>query len=247
MPSVVLTIQHTPVCPPARVGDWLTAAGCVLDIRHPYADGPLPKSLDGFAGLLVLGGEMGADDDDRFPWLGPTKALLSEAVRREVPTLAICLGHQLLAVAEGGTVAPAPAGPQIGLHAVRPSPAAAHDPLFGPLGIGARAAHWNNDLVTTPPPGVVELARTDAGLQAYRLGERVWAVQFHPEVDVDILRAWADADVTAGLISRELVGKRLAAVAAADLELVRTWRRMTDSFAHIVTARSDWLPGRTPV
>ncbi len=216
------------------MGAWLEAAGCRLDVRRGYAGDALPADLAGYDGFLVLGGEMGAYDDAACDWLAPTKQLLSDAVRRDLPTLAVCLGMQLLAVAEGGTVARLAAGPQIGLHAVRPSLSAARDPLFAPLGAGAGAAHWNNDLVTNPPPGAVELARTDAGLQAYRLGERVWAVQFHPEVGVDILRVWAAADVAAGLFPAELAEERLAAVAAADLELVRTWRGVTKSFAHVV-------------
>ena len=207
MPSVVLTIQHTLVCPPARVGDWLTAAGCVLDIRHPYDHVPLPDSLDGFAGLLVLGGEMGAYDDDRHPWLGPTKRLLSEAVRRQVPTLAICLGHQLLAVAAGGAVAPAPAGPQVGLRTVVPAGPGRDYPLFAALGPDWRPSGW-------------------AG--------RSGGVQFHPEVTHAILRSWGAADVLAGLLTAEQVKNRLAEVQSADVDLVQAWSAFTERFAAVV-------------
>lgn len=230
----ILVIQHTSVCPPARAGRWLTVAGCTLDVRRCHVGEPLPTDLAGHDGLLVLGGEMGAYDDERFAWLGPTKDLLSEAVRRDFPTLAICLGAQLLAVAEGGCVTAALDGPQIGLQPVRLSPAAAEDSLFAPLDATSLAVHWNNDLVTMLPTGAVTLSTTDAGVQSYRLGDRVWAVQFHPEVDVTILRRWAKADVAAGLFGTDWAEQRLAAVAAADAQLVAAWRGLTKRFAAAV-------------
>lgn len=234
MPPVVLTIQHTAVCPPARVGEWLTAAGCSLDVRLGPAGDPLPATLDGVAGLVVLGGEMGAYDDARHPRLTPTKTLLSEAVRRQVPTLAICLGHQLLAVAEGGTVARAVTGPQVGRQRHVTEPAAREDRLFSALGPVATAAHWNNDLVTVAPAGAVALSATPGGLGAFRLGEVVWGVQFHPEVTVDILRLWGDADVAAGVLDAATVESRLREVEQADAELVATWGPFVERFAAVV-------------
>ena len=58
----VLTITHSPTESVARLGGWLSGAGLLLDVRSPYEGGPLP-SLRGFAGLLVMGGAMGAYDD----------------------------------------------------------------------------------------------------------------------------------------------------------------------------------------
>lgn len=231
----LLVVQHTAVCPPARVGAWLAEAGCTLDLRRCHLGDALPAHLDDHAGLVVLGGEMGAYDDDRFAWLGATKDLLSAAVRLDLPTLGICLGLQLLAVAEGGTVLTSGLGPQIGLRAVRTTPAARHDPLFGPLPEQAVAAHWNNDTVSIAPVGATVLSTTDAGLQSFRLGARVWAVQFHPEVTVGILGWWAAADVAAGLLTRAHAEQQLSEVAARDRDLQATWRRFTQRFGAVVT------------
>lgn len=232
----LLVVQHTGVCPPARVGAWLAEAGCTLDLRRCHLGDPLPAHLDDHAGLVVLGGEMGAYDDNRFGWLGATKELLSEAVRRDLPTLGICLGLQLLAVAEGGTVVTSGLGSQNGLQAVRPTPAGRRDLLFGPLADQAVAAHWNNDTVSVAPVGATVLSTTDAGLQSFRMGARVWAVQFHPEVTVEILGSWAAADIAAGLLTRSYVEQQLAEVAARDRDLQATWRRFTHRFAGVVAA-----------
>ena len=230
----VLVIQHTVDCPPGRVGDWLTESGCALEVVHPYAGEIQPADLSAYAGLVVLGGEMGAYDDEIAPWLAPTRTLLAEAVGAGVPTLAICLGHQLLAVATGGRVARSASGQQGGTLTVGLLPTAADDPLFADVPTGAVATHWNNDLVVELPPGAVELARTPAGVQALRLGGRAWGVQFHPEVDLGIVRPWAAADVGSGHLTPERAETWLAEVTNADAALVATWRPFVHRFAALL-------------
>jgi GMP synthase (glutamine-hydrolysing) len=231
---LVAVVQHTAVCPPGRVGAWLVAEGCRLEVFRCFAGDGLPTSTAGYDGLLVLGGEMGAYDDAEHPWLPGTRDLLAAAVEVGTPTLAICLGLQLLAVAGGGRVTPAPAGPQIGVRRWEPEPAVATDPLLGGVAAGAPTVHWNNDLVVEPPGGAVVLARSAGTISALRLGHAAWGVQFHPEVDVDTLRLWADADVAAGVLAAGLAEERLAGAARADDDLVRTWRPVAGRFAALL-------------
>lgn len=232
---MILVIQHTAVCPAGRVGDWLREAGCDLEIIRPYAGETQPDDLSAYAGLVVLGGEMGAYDDETAPWLPVTRALLAQAVAQQVPTLATCLGHQLLAVATGGQVAPSPVGQQGGTPAVGLLPAASSDLLFAGVGPDAVAPHWNNDIVTQLPPGAVELARTAAGVQAMRLGDVVWGVQFHPEVDVETVRPWAAADVGAGHLTAERADAWLGEIEANDAALVSSWGPFVHRFAALTS------------
>src|SRR5581483_7883037 len=119
-------------------------AGVGLDV----VDGAeLPSELAGFAGIVVLGGPMSATDDARAPWLPQVRDLLRRAVGDEVPTLAICLGAQLLAVAHGGRVGPNPDGPELGAQLIAKRAAAATDPLFGPLPITPGVIQWHYDAV----------------------------------------------------------------------------------------------------
>src|SRR4051794_16300 len=74
-PCHVLVVQHQDNCPPALIGEWLVEAGCVLDVRRPYAGDALPDDLAAHDAFLVLGGSMGANDDDAHDWLPPTKEL----------------------------------------------------------------------------------------------------------------------------------------------------------------------------
>src|SRR4051812_16370580 len=179
------------------MGEWLVDPGLAIDVRRPYAGASLPQDLTGHVGLLVLGGEMGAYDDADHPWLTDVKALCRGAVADGTPLLGICLGHQLLAVALGGEVAPGPHGQQIGVLDVGWTPEAYVDPLLAPVTAldDVPAVQWNNDVVTRLPEGAVVLARTARGeLQAARFGTAAWGVQWHPEAGVDIIRPWAAHD-----------------------------------------------------
>ncbi len=228
----LLVVEHEAACPPGWMGEWLSEAGVALDVRRPYAGDALPATLSDHAGLLVLGGSMGAEDDDAHPWLPLTKDLVRAAVRDGTPVLGICLGHQLAAVALGGAVAANPRGQQIGVLDVGWADAARTDALLGPLSAPVRAVQWNNDVVTRLPDGAVALAGTPAGeLQAARFAPRVWGVQWHPEAGVEIIGPWADDDRDRAVERGVDVDAYVQAVAAAREEMRRSWRPLATGFA----------------
>lgn len=230
---MVLVVQHDVDGPPGRLGRWLTEAGCDLRVVRGYAGDPLPPSLDHVAGLVVLGGAMGAYDDAVVPWLGATKALLAEAVERGLATLGVCLGHQLLAVACGGRVRPAPE-PQLGVLGLQLTAAATDDPLFGRLPAETSVVHWNDDLVVDAPPDSVVLSTSPAGIQALRVGSHAWGVQFHPEVDPDTVAVWAQHDLAAGRLAADQAAARLAGIRAADASMQRQLAPLVGRFAQRV-------------
>jgi len=239
--SRILVVEHEPQCPPAHVGTWLTDAGAELDVCRPWAGDVLP-GLEAYDGFVVLGGSMGADDDDTCVWLGPVKQLVREAVDRELPTWGICLGHQLMASALGGTVERNPLGQQVGVLDVGWLPEAADDPLVGVLG-PVRGIQWNDDVVTVLPDGAVALARTPAGeLQVARFGPAAWGVQHHPEADEPILRSWAAGDrddhIAQGIDQEAL----LRDVGAARAELDRAWQPLAARF--LALCRDEDADGR---
>ena len=189
----IAVIEHEAQCPPAHLGAWLVETGAEVDVRRPWAGDELPGPADCDA-IVVLGGSMGATDDELHHWLAPTKQLIREAVDRELPLLGVCLGHQLIGAALGGTVEPAARGQQVGLYDVGWLPTAAEDDLVGGLG-PVRGIQWNHDLVTRLPDGAVALAQTPQGeLQAARFGRRAWGVQLHPEADEPVVTSWAAGD-----------------------------------------------------
>ncbi len=230
MVARVLVVQHEDDCPPAWVGDWLVEAGCTLDVRRPYAGDELPTTLDDHSSLLVLGGAMGAEDDATHPWLTPTKQLVREAAERSVPTLGICLGHQLVAVALGGESGRNPRGQQLGLLPVGWTDQAGQDDLTSGLVGTGYGVHWNDDVVLRPPDGTVVLARTPAGeLQVARFAPTVWGVQLHPEVDERILATWAEDD--RDRYDEGVLEEVLRRIAAARDDLAAGWRPLAQAFA----------------
>jgi GMP synthase (glutamine-hydrolysing) len=231
----LLVVQPEVDDPPHLFGAWLEEAGCLLDVVHPYAGDPVP-TIDGYAGLLVMGGAMGAHDDEVLDWIGPVKELIRDAVSERVPTLGICLGHQLMGAALGGRVTPNPRGQQVGLIPVGWTDAAAGDRLFGGLATPRRGVQWNYDLVVEPPPGAVVLAQTERGeLQVARYGPSAWGVQHHPEVDESIVGTWVTDSERGELADRGLdADALLREIKEARTELDHAWAPLAAGFADVV-------------
>ena len=142
--------------------------------------------------MLVFGGAMHADQDDRHPWLRDENLFLQRLFDLHVPTLGVCLGAQLLAKAAHARVRPL-REPEIGWYDVELTEAARDDPVFGRLPERFAAFEWHYYTYDVPA-GAVELARSEHCTQAFRLGDSVWGVQFHPEVAESQIGSWVDAD-----------------------------------------------------
>jgi len=233
----ILVVEHEPACPPAHLGTWLVEAGAELEVCRPWAGDELP-GLAGYDAFVILGGSMGANDDATHPWLTTVKERVREAADAGVPTLGVCLGHQLVAVALGGTVEPCPGGQQVGLYDLGWRPEAKGDALVSGLSPTMRGIQWNSDLVTGLPDGAVVLAATAEGeLQVVRFAKTVWGVQPHPEADEPMVRSWAAGDRDDHLergIDQDAV---LADIDAARPELDEAWRPLATGLVALVGAQ----------
>lgn len=183
MPARVLAIVHQRDAGPGVFAD-LEAE---LDEWMP-ADAP-PPSLEGYDAVMVFGGAMNVDQEDRLDWLRPEKELLREVLERRLPVLGVCLGSQLLAEAAGAEPRRA-REPEIGWHKIELTSEAADDPLLGGLPERLEGFSWHS-YEAPLPPGAVVLARSPVCLQAFRLdGRAAWGLQFHAEVTEAIVRDW---------------------------------------------------------
>jgi GMP synthase (glutamine-hydrolysing) len=172
---------------------WFVEALGVASARWSVAEvhlgAPLPERGRGVDAVVVTGSPRSVTE--RAPWMRRTAAWLRSASER-VPVLGVCFGHQLLAEAFGGEVARNPSGREIGTVRCTLTRAGASDPLFAgvPASFAAQATH--EDAIVRMPPGAEVLATSDATeVQAFRIGGRVRAVQFHPEMDASSMRALA--------------------------------------------------------
>lgn len=239
----VLVVEHEAGAPGGWLTDELGAAGCRVDVRRPYAGDRLPDvdevaRMGPGAGVVVLGGSMSAWDDVEAPWLPDTRTLVRAAEAQGVPTLGVCLGHQLSAMALGGEAAPNPAGPTVAVLPVSWGAEAAEDPLFADVLDTAVAVHWNNDVVTGLPPGAETMATSpDGAVQAARLGRSVWGVQFHPEVGASIVEHWAHDSGEAFVEAGYDLERYLDDVRKHEEEVADGCRRLVRSFLGLVGER----------
>lgn len=192
----------------------------------------VPAAPDGFDAVVLLGGGFLPDDDERAPWLPAERELTRRAVAGGVPLLGICLGAQVLAAATGGVVRGDHGRPERGSCRVSLLDEARTDLLFAGLPGELRVIENHRDQVTDLPPGSVRLAESDAcPIQAFRVGERAWGVQFHPEAGADRLDRWDEAALAdAGLDLRAL----RAEAEKAEPESARHARRLAANFADVV-------------
>jgi GMP synthase (glutamine-hydrolysing) len=227
----LLAIQHVPWEGPHRI---LDACGALrVHTVKPLAGQPLPAHGE-VAGAVVMGGPMNVDEVERFPALLAEREWLTEAVRRELPLLGICLGAQLLARALGAEVRPGE-GPEIGFAPVAVGDP--DDPLLGGLAPSTDVLHWHGDVFDLPD-GALPLASSDrTEHQAFRLGN-AWGALFHPEADFALVEAWlAVPEMIEGV--RTALGDEGARAlpeqaAAAEPALVKRTAPGFEAFAEIV-------------
>jgi len=164
-----------------RAGNLVTL---LVDVRRDV----LPPAGE-VAGVIAMGSN--AMVTDGLDWARDTARWLSEAAGMGIPVLGICFGHQLLAHALGGRVDNNPNGVEVGTVWARLTPDASGDRIFGhlPRELPVNASH--RQAVLELPPGALRLATTDKDANhAFRYGDSVWGVQFHPEFDREIVNAY---------------------------------------------------------
>jgi GMP synthase-like glutamine amidotransferase len=186
----VLSISHQRDAGPGVFAEAVVGVGGELDRWHRAETAEPPADPFGYDAVMTFGGAMHADQEDRYPWIAEEKALLRELLGRGVPLLGVCLGCQLLVEAAGGELRRA-SEPEIGWHRVELTAEAVSDPLLSPLAPGFDAFQWHS-YECLPPPEAVILARSPVCVQAFRVGEMAWGIQFHAEVSAADAALWID-------------------------------------------------------
>jgi len=185
----IAVVQHEPSVPPGSIVEGLKEGGVEHFVVDAWRDTEWPEASD-LGGLVVMGGTMNVDELDAYPFLATSRALMSDALEKDLPVLGVCLGSQMMARVLGGDVYRAEPRNAY-FSALVPDQAAESDPVIAPFRSNVEVLQFHEDTFTIPP-GATALARSErSGLhQAFRYGERAYAIQFHFEVDADIVREW---------------------------------------------------------
>jgi GMP synthase (glutamine-hydrolysing) len=182
----VLILQHVDCETAGTIEALLIESSISYRYVRTVAGESLPDSIDGWTGLIVMGGPMGVYESEQYPSLLQEMALIHQACERGVPVLGVCLGSQLLAASLGAPVTPG-ARKEIGWHEVVLRAEAADDALFRDLPERFMAFHWHGDVFTLPE-GAVPLARSSlTPLQAFRWGNYAYGILFHLETTAEIM------------------------------------------------------------
>jgi GMP synthase-like glutamine amidotransferase len=183
----VHVLQHVPFEGLGSMEAWLSARGDTVAWSRLFAGEALPAPGDADL-LVVLGGPMSVNDEDRYDWLAPEKRCVAEAIAAATPVLGLCLGAQMIASALGAKVYPNRER-EIGWHPVERLAGARASTWSQVLPARIDAFHWHGETFDLPP-GAVHLVRS-AGCerQAFAIGERVLALQFHLETTPASARA----------------------------------------------------------
>ncbi len=187
----ILVLQHEKVEHPGIFRDFLQEDGHTYDAIELDEGEALP-AIDGYDALWVMGGPMDVWQEEAHPWLKEEKAFIKDAVEgRGLPYLGLCLGHQLLAEALGGEVAPSKT-PEIGVMDVQLTEVGASGVLFDGLPEVFKALQWHSAEITKMPAGASCLATSPAcAVQAMKWGPRAYSAQFHVEIERDTVENWA--------------------------------------------------------
>jgi GMP synthase (glutamine-hydrolysing) len=185
----ILVLQHAGCEPPGAYEDEL------LERRIPFVrvlldEGEELPDWRPYGGVVVMGGAMGAYDEALYPWLGPEKRLIAEAVRAGRPYWGVCLGAQLLAASLGARVAPGQRA-ELGVLPVALTAEAGQDPVFAGAPPSFATLQWHRDTYELPP-GAVRLAGSQLYEQQAFVVGRAYALQFHLEVTAELAAEWME-------------------------------------------------------
>jgi GMP synthase (glutamine-hydrolysing) len=166
----------------------LTFRDLKWDTETVYFFEKYPKKINWneYQVLIILGGTMGVYEEAIHPFLIDEFRLVEDAMKNDIPIMGICFGAQVLARVLGATVRKHHI-PEIGWHEVFINEAGQRDPLFKPYGIKLDVIEWHSDVFELPANTIHLAYSRIAPNQAFRYGNRVYGVQFHYEMDQEII------------------------------------------------------------
>lgn len=179
-------LKHVPFEGLGSMESMFVARGCSLTRTCMYEDQSLP-SIHDIDALVVMGGPMGAGDDDEYPWLTLEKEFIESVIRREIPVLGVCLGAQLIANVLGAKVSKN-TNEEIGWFPVTRTKGLIDERVKN-LPISFNALHWHGDTFDIPEGASNFMTSEACANQGFAYGDSTLALQFHLEMLPSLVQA----------------------------------------------------------
>lgn len=189
--SRLLVFQHVAAEPLGTLDRLIRRRGHRIRFVNFEREPDAEPDVDGYRGLIVLGGPMNVSDREHRAHLRTELHAIEKALRQDKPVLGICLGAQLLAHVLGAPVERNPE-PEIGWYRLRTTAQGRSDAVMAPVGEAGDVFQWHSCRFAIPRDAV-HLAATDTcAQQAFRYGESAYGFQFHMEMDQALIERWLD-------------------------------------------------------
>jgi GMP synthase (glutamine-hydrolysing) len=188
----VIIIKHIDIEGPGTIADFLNDKGIPYEVIDIFNGEPLPDSLSNTTAIIILGGPMNVYEEDKYPFLKDEDEFLKEVIGKDLPALGFCLGAQLIAKAKGAIVKKAPEK-EIGWFKISLNRNGLNDPLFQGFPRDINVFQWHGDTFEIPE-GAHKLAESEiCPNQAFRIGKKIYGLQFHVEVTEEMIQQWFDS------------------------------------------------------
>lgn len=174
---------------PGYLGDFLTENGILWTQINVDAGDSLPTGINGFSGLVLMGGPMSVNDN--LPWIPPLLELVRQATKQDIPVLGHCLGGQLMSKALGGKVTHNPVK-EIGWGEVSKVGQNPTPDWLGSLPSSFEVFQWHGETFSIPEGATRLLESAFCPNQAWLLNDRHLALQCHIEMTAPMIKAWCE-------------------------------------------------------
>lgn len=195
MKKRVLMLKHINVEGGGTLEDYLLSNRWEIDTRELQDGDEVPLKLT-YDAILILGGPMNVYEENKYPFLKDEDKLIKEAIKKNIPTLGICLGAQLIAKAAGAKVTKNIVRQlhqkEIGWYKIHLTDAGKNDPVFKGIGESFDVFQWHGDTFGIPEKAALLATAELCTNQALKVGKNIYGLQFHMEVTEDMIYKWID-------------------------------------------------------